>query len=50
MDHEGDGTSLFAPLRGPELSCEDESNTLFSRLGSQVTSCFKATEVDAEGN
>lgn len=50
MDRKGDGTSLFAPQRGPELSCEDESNTLFSLLSSQVTSCFKATEVDAKGN
>lgn len=50
MDRKGDGTSLFAPQCGPELSCEDESNTLFSLLSSQVTSCFKATEVDAKGN
>lgn len=46
----GEGTSLFALQSGQKLSCEDESNTLFSHLSCQVPSCSKATEVDAKGN
>lgn len=46
----GEGTSPFALQSGQELSCEDESNTLFSHLSCQVPSCSKATEVDAKGN
>lgn len=50
LGHTGEGTSLFALQSGQELSCEDESNTLFSHLRCQVPSCSKSTEVDAKGN
>lgn len=50
LGHMGEGTSLSALQSGQKLSCEDESNTLFSHLSCQVPSCSKATEVDAKGN
>lgn len=49
LGHEREGTSPFALQIGPELSSEEESNTLFSHLCSQVTSCLTAPDVDAKG-